>query len=138
MADVILSRSELETREAGRALGAQLPPGSVVLLSGDLGTGKTVFVRGLAQGLGLDPDEVNSPTFTLIQEYRGERTLHHVDLYRLVPAEVDDLGLEELMAGGAVVAIEWPDKLPYEMAHAIRVTIDDRGGDERQIVITCP
>ena len=80
----IITHSEAETVAAGRELAAALQPGAVVLLSGDLGAGKTAFVRGLAAGLGIDPDEVSSPTFTLVQEYRGGRlTLYHVDL---VPA----------------------------------------------------
>ena len=82
-----------------------------MLLLGDLGAGKTAFVRGLAEGLGVDPAEVSSPTFTLIQEYRGGRLpLFHVDLYRLNdPREVDDLGLDELTAQGGVLAIEWAE-----------------------------
>ena len=80
----ILTASEEETVGAGEQLGASLRPGDVVLLTGQLGAGKTAFVRGLARGVGAVADDVSSPTFTLIQEYRGGRaTLHHVDLYRL-------------------------------------------------------
>ena len=105
-------------------MGRTLSAGSVVLLAGDLGAGKTAFVRGLADGLGLDPAEVTSPTFTLIQEYRGGRLpLFHVDLYRLKPAEVDDLGLDEMTVSGGVMAIEWPDRLPRPFADAIFVHI---------------
>ena len=99
--------------------------------------GKTAFVRGLAAGLGADPGEVSSPTFTLIQPYGGGRLpLVHVDLYRLDdPREVRDLGLEELGSGG-VLAIEWAEKLPDVPAGAIRVTIAHDEGDARRIAIT--
>jgi tRNA threonylcarbamoyladenosine biosynthesis protein TsaE len=108
----ITTRSELETAALGRELGATLSAGDVVLLVGDLGAGKTAFVRGLAEGLGVDRDEVSSPTFTLVQEYRGGRLpLFHVDLYRLDdPREIDDLGLDEIAEDG-VLAIEWAEKL---------------------------
>jgi tRNA threonylcarbamoyladenosine biosynthesis protein TsaE len=130
-----LSRSEAETVEAGRALARQLEPGAVVLLSGPLGAGKTAFVRGLANGLGCDPGDVSSPTFTIVQEYHGDDiTLQHVDLYRLTPAEVDDLGLDEL-GGGAVMAVEWPDRWRSTPEGAIRVTIAPRDGDERTITV---
>ncbi len=120
----ITTHSEAETVDAGRELAAGLLPGAVVLLSGDLGAGKTAFVRGLAAGLGIDPAEVTSPTFTLVQEYRGGRlTLYHVDLYRLQTNEVDDLGLDELTEGG-VTAIEWPDRLPRPFGQAISVHIE--------------
>ena len=91
-------------------------------------------MRGLALGLGCDGDDVSSPTFTIVQEYRGRLTLQHVDLYRLAPAEVDDLALEDLMAG-AVMAVEWPDRWRDPPADAIGVTIDNLGGDRRQIEI---
>ncbi len=95
-----------------------------MLLYGDLGSGKTAFVRGLADGLGIDPADVSSPTFTIVQHYTGGRVpLLHVDLYRLGPREVDDLGLEEL-GEQAVVAIEWAERLPRVPPGAIRVRID--------------
>lgn len=131
-----VTRSEDETIEFARAFAARVRPGCVVLLSGELGAGKTTFVRGLALGLGLDPDAVSSPTFTLIQEYRGRPSLYHVDLYRLGGAEAEDLGLEELTAGDAVVAIEWPEKLLETPPGALLVTIADRGGNVREITVT--
>jgi tRNA threonylcarbamoyladenosine biosynthesis protein TsaE len=131
-----VTKSEEETVEAGRQLAASLGADSVVLLLGDLGAGKTAFVRGLAEGLGASPADVSSPTFTLIQEYRSGRIpLLHVDLYRLNNArEVEDLGLEEL-GSGAVVAIEWAEKLPHAPSDAIRVSIEHLGEDERRVTI---
>jgi tRNA threonylcarbamoyladenosine biosynthesis protein TsaE len=128
----VVTRSEAETAAIGARLAQTLRPGSVIHLIGDLGAGKTVFVRGLASGLGLDPDEVSSPTFTLIQEYRGPVTLFHVDLYRLAGAEVPDLELDALAADG-IVAIEWADRLPTRDPHAIVVRIEDAGEDERRV-----
>lgn len=121
---ILTTHSEQETSAAGKDLGRTLGPGAIVLLEGELGAGKTAFVRGLADGLSLDPAEVSSPTFTLVQEYRGGRlTLYHVDLYRLRLEEVDDLGLDELVLAGGVVAIEWPDRLPRAMEGAIRISL---------------
>jgi tRNA threonylcarbamoyladenosine biosynthesis protein TsaE len=121
---------------AGREFATTLSAGAIVLLSGDLGAGKTAFVRGLAEGLGIDPADVTSPTFTLIQEYRGGRLpLYHVDLYRLTSLEVDDLGLEELTLEGGVVAIEWPDRLPRPFAGALLVQIAHGDDSTRTIRI---
>ena len=132
----IATYSETETIAAGRDLAAQTNAGDVVLLTGDLGAGKTAFVRGLAEGLGIDPAEVTSPTFTLIQEYSGGRLpLHHVDLYRLKPIEVDDLGLEELTVEGGLTAIEWPDRLPRPFEGAIQVRIEHGHDNHRTIHI---
>jgi tRNA threonylcarbamoyladenosine biosynthesis protein TsaE len=133
MTNALRTESEDQTAAAARRLAERLPPGALVLLTGDLGAGKTAFVRGLAAGLGIDPDDVSSPTFTLIQEYVGARVLRHVDLYRLQGAEIDDLGLDELTQDGAVVAIEWAERLSAPPAGAIQVTIVDLGGDAREI-----
>jgi tRNA threonylcarbamoyladenosine biosynthesis protein TsaE len=131
----LTTNSEAETGAAGRELARELTPDSVVLLWGELGAGKTAFVRGLAEGLGIDPGDVSSPTFTLMQEYRGGRLpLLHVDLYRLQAREVDDLGLEELAAGG-VLAIEWPDRLPRLLPGAIDVRIEHIDDTRRLIGI---
>jgi tRNA threonylcarbamoyladenosine biosynthesis protein TsaE len=122
MPKILTTKSEADTAAAGREFAKTLSAGAVVLLSGDLGAGKTAFVRGLAAGLGIDPGDVTSPTFTLIQEYRGGRLpLFHVDLYRLKAIEVDDLGLDELTLAGGVTAIEWPDRLPRPLAEATTV-----------------
>jgi tRNA threonylcarbamoyladenosine biosynthesis protein TsaE len=133
----LLSLSEEETTAAGRVLARTLWADAVVLLSGELGAGKTAFVRGIAEGLGIDPAEVTSPTFTLVQEYRGGRLpLYHVDLYRLKPAEVDDLGLDEMTLAGGVTAIEWSDRLPRAFEGAIAVRLELGDGSARTIAIT--
>lgn len=111
-----------------------LKPGAVVLLSGELGAGKTAFVRGLAAGLGIEPDEVSSPTFTLVHEYRGGRlTLYHADLYRLGKAATGDLGLEEIGAADGVLAVEWPDRLTHAIPDAIEVQMEFAGETSRRI-----
>jgi tRNA threonylcarbamoyladenosine biosynthesis protein TsaE len=131
-----LAQTESETHAAGRALGAELSPGSIVLLYGDLGAGKTVFVRGLAEGLGLDADAVSSPTFTIVQEYRGRAvTLQHVDLYRLNPREVEDLALEDLLAPNTVMAIEWAERLPVTPRGPVVEVHLKHDGDARRIEI---
>lgn len=135
MPEIFTTHSEDETIALARTFAARLHPGAVVLLEGDLGAGKTAFVRGLALGLGLDADLVSSPTFTLIQEYRGTPSLYHVDLYRLQSGEVDDLGLDELTTGEAIVAVEWAEKLPEPPADAWLVRLEDKGGDDRRITV---
>src|SRR5215470_1342936 len=115
----ITTHSEDDTAAVARDLAASLTPGDVLLLSGNLGAGKTAFVRGLAEGLGVGADEVSSPTFTLVHEYRGGRlTLYHVDLYRLERAATDDLGLDEMGVADGVLAIEWPDRLTHRLPGA--------------------
>ena len=121
-------------------LAARLSAGDVVLLYGTLGAGKTAFVRGLALGLGIQPDEVSSPTFTLVHEYRGGRLpLFHVDLYRVEgPEEIGTLGLEDLLASGAVVVAEWGERLPpFYRRGATTVRFHDIGEGSRRIEI-CP
>jgi tRNA threonylcarbamoyladenosine biosynthesis protein TsaE len=132
----IQTHSEEETAAVGRELAATLSAGDVLLLYGDLGAGKTAFVRGLAEGLGVSREEVSSPTFTLIQEYRGGRlTLFHVDLYRIEdPREFDELGLDEIAVDG-VLAIEWADKLYARLmpSRFTTVRINHCEGDQREI-----
>ena len=126
--------SEEGTVEAGRGLAAELRAGDVVLIDGPLGAGKTAFVRGLAEGLGADPADVSSPTFTILQQYRATPMLYHADLYRLTSAEAADLGLEETGMDG-VLAVEWPDRWRDPPSDAIAVTITPTGDTERRIVI---
>jgi tRNA threonylcarbamoyladenosine biosynthesis protein TsaE len=132
----INTHTEEETAAIGRELANSLSAGDVVLLSGDLGAGKTAFVRGLAEGLGVPREDVSSPTFTLIQEYRGGRlTLFHVDLYRIEDRrEFDELGLDEIAEGG-VLAVEWSERLPQPPPHAIRIAIAHAGESERRVTV---
>jgi tRNA threonylcarbamoyladenosine biosynthesis protein TsaE len=122
-----------ETFELGRALARELVPDRALLLTGELGSGKTVLVQGLAAGLGLDPGRIQSPTFTLLAEHRapGVRLLHF-DLYRLEPGEVSATGFEELLSGGGVKAVEWAERLPFEVPGAMSIRIR-RDGEEREI-----
>lgn len=131
------SNSEHQTREIAATFAATLQPGAVLLLSGDLGAGKTAFVKGLAEGLGVSADEVTSPTFTLVHEYRGGRLpLIHVDLYRLDRADLDEIGLDQDLADRGVIAVEWAERMARSFPGATAVTITDRGGDARTIAIT--
>jgi tRNA threonylcarbamoyladenosine biosynthesis protein TsaE len=131
-----VTHSEEETIALARQLAQDLRPGDVLLLAGHLGAGKTAFVRGLAQGLGIDPAEVSSPTFTLVHEYRGGRlTLYHADLYRLERAATDDLGLEEMGVKDGVLAVEWADRLTHTIPGATDVHIQLVDDTTRRIVI---
>jgi len=137
-AQTVFSLSEEETVELGRVTARGLRGGELVLLVGDLGLGKTVFARGMALGLGIAPEEVSSPSFTLIQEYGGGRlTLFHVDLYRInTDEELATLGLEEILDSNAVVVVEWGEKLPpYQRRDAIVVRFHDMGEGSRRIEI---
>lgn len=132
----VFSLSEEETFGLGRSMAQALQGGELILLVGELGLGKTVFARGIAAGLGVPPEDVNSPSFTLIQEYPDSRLpLFHIDLYRLGgPSDFETLGLEEIMASGAVVVVEWGDKLPAAYrASAMIVRFHDVGEDSRRI-----
>lgn len=126
--------SEGATVALGREIGRRLSPGTVVLLEGPLGAGKTAFARGLAEGLGCDGEDVSSPTFTVVQEYRGDVRFEHVDLYRLTPVEVDDLALDDLLED-SVTAVEWPDRWRDPPANALRVTLEPVDHTTRRITI---
>ena len=108
----IVSHGADQTRRLGSHLGAVAAPGDVVLLEGEFGTGKTTFTQGMAKGMGIDARYVNSPTFTLINEYRGSRyRLYHIDLYRLEGEEqIATLGLDDYLDGRGVTVIEWPQE----------------------------
>jgi len=133
--DLIISHSPQETEAAGRRLAATLRPGDVVALTGDLGAGKTAFVRGVAAGLGCG-DPVTSPTFTLIQEYGGGRLpLYHMDLYRLeTTEEALRIGIDEYLEGDGVTFIEWGEKFPALLPRgARRLHFRIGPGDQREI-----
>ncbi len=108
-----MSEGEAQTLELGHELGRLLPPSTLVLLQGDLGAGKTVFARGIARGLGVDPAiPITSPTFTLMNHYHARLDLYHFDLYRLSdPDELIELGFDEYAYGSGVTLIEWPENL---------------------------
>jgi tRNA threonylcarbamoyladenosine biosynthesis protein TsaE len=136
---VIPLADAIVTRKLGVALGQQLPAGSVLLLEGDLGSGKTTLVQGLGAGLGIT-DAIDSPTFTLINEYLGGRLpLYHLDLYRLNPAEVTALALEtywdELEVELGIVAIEWAERLQSKPADYLQIQLVYGALDSREAIL---
>jgi tRNA threonylcarbamoyladenosine biosynthesis protein TsaE len=132
-----VSSSEQDTRALAGRVARDVRPGMVLLLTGDLGAGKTAFVKGLAAGLGVDPDDVTSPTFTLVHQYAAARVpLVHVDLYRLDSADLDEIGLDADVAARGVTAVEWSERLTRGIPGAVRIRIADLGGDSRSIDIT--
>jgi len=131
------TNSEEETIALGERLARELPPRCVVLLIGELGAGKTTLAKGIVKGLGAAaPEEVSSPTYTLIHEYSPR--VYHVDLYRLEePREVLTLGLDEIFDRDAVVLIEWGDRFPQILpAGRIEIELRHAGGDAREILVS--
>jgi len=133
------THSAEETTNLGRQLAAELRPGSVVLLRGDLGAGKTTMVKGIAEGFrAAEAEAVTSPTFTLIHEYRGpEVTLYHIDLYRIdTQRELDTLALDDLMEPNTILLIEWGEKFErFRKERDVEIAIEQKGGDDRLIKI---
>ena len=131
-----ISHSEQDTEDLGARLATRLPGGSVVAMYGDLGAGKTAFVRGMARGLGLSC-RVSSPTFTIVNEYLGERELIHFDMYRLSGAdELFEIGWEDYLSRGAVCAVEWSENVQDAFfGDEIKVTIEKLGDTDRKITI---
>ena len=125
-----------ETLALGHRIGEQLKGGEILLLRGDLGAGKTVFVKGLASGLGIEPDDVTSPSFTLVNAHEGRLRLYHIDLYRLDFGSQENLGLPEIFAdGNAVTAIEWAERSNVVPAGAIDIEMSYVSDCERGIRI---
>ena len=129
--------SPQETEDLGRRLGLQLHPGAGVAYYGDLGAGKTAFTRGLARGLGIE-DAVTSPTYTIVNEYPGKIPLFHFDMYRLSSSEdLFDIGWEDYLARGGVIAVEWSERVEDVLEDALKVVIhrDSECDDGRRITI---
>ena len=138
----IPSSSPEETLRIGKELGQGLEPGMVVLLSGELGSGKTVFTKGLAQGLGIaDPDLITSPSFIIINIYPARVPIYHIDLYRINDlARFDNIGLEEYLGGDGIAVVEWGEKLPrsYLPESCIKINFEMTGEEDRRITIFGP
>ena len=135
----IITDNEAETIYEGEKLGRKLEPGDVVALFGDLGAGKTAFVRGLALGLEIKMN-VSSPTFTIVNEYPGNIPLFHFDMYRLDSvSELFDIGWDEYQERGGICAVEWSEKAPDAFPpDAIIVRIENLGENKRRLEIICP
>lgn len=133
---VYFTNSQQETEKLGEALARKLPAGAVVAMYGDLGAGKTAFVRGMARGLGLEC-RVSSPTFTIVNEYMGERPLFHFDMYRLGSAdELFDIGWEDYLSRGAICAVEWSENVREAFnGEELMVSIEKLDDTRRKITI---
>ena len=130
----VITRSAEETFELGRKIGEAINGRKLFLLSGDLGAGKTVFAKGLAAGLEIDPADVTSPSFTLVNSYEGRLRLYHIDLYRLDAGACRELGLEEIFEDeSAIVVIEWAERLGFTPEGATEVMIEYLSDSERRI-----
>ncbi len=131
---IIESGSTRETKMWGRRLGSMLEGGELLALSGDLGAGKTCFIKGVARSLNLREENILSPTFTMIQEHRGRLPLYHIDLYRLDNVALDDLGLREYLFSDSIAAVEWFERLQEgDQIHRLAVTISYTGANSRRI-----
>lgn len=137
--EIVISRSPGETQAVGERLGARLEAGSVVACIGELGAGKTCFLQGLTRGLGVE-SVVTSPTFVLVNQYRGRLPVYHLDAYRPETlSELLEIGVEEMLHGNGVTLIEWAEKLlPLLPSHTITVTITGLGDEPRRIVVEAP
>jgi tRNA threonylcarbamoyladenosine biosynthesis protein TsaE len=140
MTGEIITCSAEETIAFGRKLAAKLSPPLIVLLRGDLGAGKTTLVKGIAEGFGAArAEDVTSPTFTLVHEYRGPRTtLYHIDLYRIdTERELETLGLDDLVAPDCILLIEWGEKFPrLQRDKNVEIALERVGESERRIQVT--
>ncbi|MFZ3330656.1 MAG: tRNA (adenosine(37)-N6)-threonylcarbamoyltransferase complex ATPase subunit type 1 TsaE [Candidatus Acidiferrales bacterium] len=134
----ILTHSSEETIEQGRQIGAVLKPPVLILLSGDLGAGKTTLTKGIAAGLGAArEDDVTSPTFTLVHRYEGSTRVYHVDLYRIDGLhDLETLGLEDIFSENAIVIVEWPDRLKLRTGWpTVEIQLEHVAEETRRILI---
>lgn len=130
------SKSETETKEIGRRLGARLKAGDVVCLYGELGAGKTVLAKGIASAFGIDENNIASASFVIIAEYKGTMPFYHIDLYRLEPDEIHEIGLREYLGRNGVSVIEWAEKAEDEFpSESIKIRFRYTGDNSREIEI---
>lgn len=131
-----LTHSEQETEQLGEQLAKQLKPGTVIAYEGDLGAGKTAFTRGLARGLGIT-ERVTSPTYTIVNEYPGKIPLFHFDMYRLSSSEeLFDIGWEDYLERGGILAVEWSERVADAMENPLRISIRRNPEEENGRIIT--
>jgi tRNA threonylcarbamoyladenosine biosynthesis protein TsaE len=133
---MLRSQSEAETKKIGLELGKRLRAGNVVCLYGELGSGKTTMVKGIASAFGIDEREITSPSFIIISEHRGSLMFYHIDLFRVKPDRSAELGLQEYLYGKGITVIEWAENAEQEMPEdCIRVRINYSEGNAREIII---
>ena len=134
------SNSPADTLDIARMLGGALRPGDVVGLTGDLGAGKTLFCKGVGEALGIPPDRIVSPTFTIVTEHAGPVALTHIDAYRLSGArEADEIGMREILSGDGVCLVEWAEKIVELLpTDCIQVKFSFAGDYRREISIAAP
>jgi len=137
---LLISNSEAETQSCAERFAAQLKAGDIVFLQGDLGAGKTTFVKGLVKGFKLSPNKVNSPTFVLMNYYKGKLPIYHFDLYRLEnPKEIESVDFDDYFYGQGISLIEWPERLGiYKPKNYYLVELKHKGERQRQVCISYP
>jgi len=131
---VVLSNSEKQTKSIAEKLGKELIEGDIVFLYGELGTGKTIFVKGLARALGIKEDEITSASFVIISEHEGVMPFYHIDLYRLEETVTEEFGFEEYMGRKGITAVEWAEKLK-DWEPTVKVYLKIKGSTQREIRI---
>lgn len=138
MITTFITKNPNETRQIGRAIGCLLEPGDIVLLFGELGTGKTCLTQGIANGVGIDAGQiVNSPSYILINVYNGKSQIYHIDLYRLQESdELFELGLDEYLYGDGVCVVEWADRMIDLPESYLKITLKWLGRDRRRFCVS--
>jgi tRNA threonylcarbamoyladenosine biosynthesis protein TsaE len=132
----LLSRNEAETKDIGRRIGSKLKRGDIVCLYGELGTGKTTMIKGIASAFGIEERDITSASFTIIMEYDAAVPFYHIDLYRLVPGQAIELGLQDYFGGDGISVIEWAERAESEIPEErVRVKLRHVRDDMREIEI---